>query len=122
MPHEAAIWKVHSTGRPAVWKGGELTLLSLNAPLYPFHFAARLQAADIVKIILDHGKLLPPQIFTMLQISDSKGTGRSSSYVICVYERALQLVPSIIKPYASWSLGRTSGHQHHYRTSPPRTG
>lgn len=63
------------------------------------------QAGDIVQVILDHGKMVPPEMFSRLQISDPKSVcrhpndcARGSSCLLCValavYKQALHKLVS----------------------------
>ena len=55
-----------------------------------------LQGGDIVQLILDHGKLRPPEIFSQLLIYDPKGTYVAQRFVLPYQpQRALQVLPSI---------------------------
>jgi DNA-directed RNA polymerase III subunit RPC3 len=58
------IWLTTQIFGKAVW----LILSSYERP-----FSTLNQAAEIVNLILDHGKLRPPDIFAALSTGDSKG-------------------------------------------------
>ncbi|KAJ2931355.1 hypothetical protein H1R20_g5712, partial [Candolleomyces eurysporus] len=97
------VWHVQNEGEPEMFEVNvDECLMRLRYGRYILQ-ADQLfgkAAADIVQIILDHGKLLPPQIFSLLQISDSK--------TLSVYNQALRKLVSGSYLRASTPLSHVS--------------
>ena len=88
--------------------------------------ARLMQGSDIVQLVLDHGKLRPPQIIEQLSLSSPKGAYTSHcrvarTYSVLTSHPPTQKPPSTAKPSTNSLPSPTLSPQHQNDTSPRAT-
>ena len=87
MSHAAEIRTIRVAGRAIVREGGaDFGLFFLARVKGSGNLRSFLQGSEVVQLILDHGKLRPPEIISQLSVHDPiKGASHCNVLTLCTH-------------------------------------